>query len=182
MQIVPYKARVNPLDLAIYELDERTGTIKLLKSFDGLPSDENFLNQSLAEVNRQFDKLLEIEELCQQIFFQDACQETQLNNDLFGICDDQNGRKAYTSLININNWVAKVQNGNNKSVVFTAIDNCISIVDENGNMTKRCDGMLTYADNVVFVELKDKNADWISQAVEQLETTIQYFLESPEIY
>ena len=65
MQIVPYKARVNPSDLAIYELDERTGTIKLLKSFQGLPSDENFLNQSLAEVNEQFDKLLEIEELCQ---------------------------------------------------------------------------------------------------------------------
>jgi len=113
-------------------------------------------------------------------FFQGACQEIQLNNCLFGICDDQNGLKAYTSLTYNEKWIAKVRNENNKEIVFTAIDNCISIIDENGNMVKRCDGMLTYFENVVFVELKDKNADWISQAVHQLETTIKYFLNTPE--
>ncbi len=32
--------------------------------------------------------------------------------------------------------------------------------------------MLTYTDNIVFVELKDERKEWISGAIEQLEATI----------
>lgn len=60
--IVPLSSVVNPNDLVIYELDEMKGSIKKLGNFEGIPSDQNFLNSSLSEGNHLFDALLEIEE------------------------------------------------------------------------------------------------------------------------
>lgn len=61
-EIVPVNSTVNPKELAIYELDEESGSISKLGDFEGIPSDKNFLNVSLAEGNQLFDSLLEIEE------------------------------------------------------------------------------------------------------------------------
>ena len=63
--IVPLNSTVNPNDLAIYQLDENEGSIKLLGNYKGLPSDENTLNENLAFSNDQFSELLDIEDLCQ---------------------------------------------------------------------------------------------------------------------
>ena len=60
--IIPLNSTVNPKELMIYELDEMDGSIKKLGNYEGIPSDKNYLNQSLAESNRLFDSLLEIEE------------------------------------------------------------------------------------------------------------------------
>jgi len=61
-EIVPMSSTVKANDLIIYELDEGDGSIKKLGNYEGIPSDINYLNQSLAESNRLFDSLLEIEE------------------------------------------------------------------------------------------------------------------------
>jgi len=61
-EIVPVNSTVNSKELAIYELDEESGSISKLGNFEGIPSDKNFLNVSLAEGNKLFDSLLEIEE------------------------------------------------------------------------------------------------------------------------
>ena len=61
-EIVPKSSTVVADDLAIYELNDKTGTIKTLGKFEGIPSDRNYLNVSLGEVNRLYDSLLEIEE------------------------------------------------------------------------------------------------------------------------
>lgn len=61
-KIVPFDSIVKPSDLAIYELNESDGTIKLLKSYRGMPSDENYLNEGLAESNELFAQLLEIQQ------------------------------------------------------------------------------------------------------------------------
>lgn len=63
--IVPLNSTVDPNDLAIYQLDENDGSIKLLGDYKGLPSDENKLNENLAFSNDQFSELLDIEDLCQ---------------------------------------------------------------------------------------------------------------------
>lgn len=52
----------NAEKVVIYELDEQTGTIHKLPSLNGIPSDDNYLNKMLAEGNRIFDELLEIEQ------------------------------------------------------------------------------------------------------------------------
>jgi len=61
-KIVPMSSLVKSNDLAIYELDERDGSIRKLGNYEGIPSDKNYLNQSLAESNCLFDSLLKIEE------------------------------------------------------------------------------------------------------------------------
>ncbi len=60
--IVPLNSTVKASDVVIYQLDEKDGTIRKLSDFEGIPSDKNFLNQSLAEGNELFDLLLEIEQ------------------------------------------------------------------------------------------------------------------------
>ena len=64
-EVVPLKSTLSSDKLVIYQLDEKSGTIHKLKDYDGLPSDENYLNESLADSNEQFSKLLDIEDLCQ---------------------------------------------------------------------------------------------------------------------
>ena len=61
-KIVPFNSIAKPKDLIIYELNEIDGTIKLLENYKGLPSDENYLNESLAESNELFAQLLEIQQ------------------------------------------------------------------------------------------------------------------------
>ncbi len=58
--IVPQSSTIAGEDVAIYEL--KGGKIILLPNYNGIPSDNNYLNESLAEANRLFDELLEIEE------------------------------------------------------------------------------------------------------------------------
>ena len=59
--IVSLDSTINSEDLSIYELDEENGTIHSLKTNNGLPSDENKLNEKLDESNELFAKLLEIQ-------------------------------------------------------------------------------------------------------------------------
>lgn len=61
-EIIPEKSMVMDSDVVIYQLDEIDGSIKQLKDYDGIPSDQNFLNNSLNEGNILFDSLLEIEQ------------------------------------------------------------------------------------------------------------------------
>jgi predicted ATPase len=61
-KIVPHKAMINQNDISIYELDEIEGTISKLETQNGLPSDENELNERLDESNELFAQLLEIQQ------------------------------------------------------------------------------------------------------------------------
>ncbi len=63
--IVPLQSTVEGNNLVVYQLDEKIGTIEKLKDYKGLPSDENKLNDGLAEANDEFSKLLDLEDLCQ---------------------------------------------------------------------------------------------------------------------
>jgi predicted ATPase len=60
-EIVPRKSLLRSDDLVIYELKD-DGTICFLKSYHGLPSDENSLNEELSETNELFAQLLEIQQ------------------------------------------------------------------------------------------------------------------------
>ena len=58
--IVPRNSMIASNELKIYEL--QNGWATELNSYEGLPSDENFLNAQLNDTNMAFDALLEIEE------------------------------------------------------------------------------------------------------------------------
>ncbi len=61
-EIVPLEATVSADEIAIYELDELRGSVRRLSSYEGIPSDRNYLNQYLGAGNELFDSLLAIEE------------------------------------------------------------------------------------------------------------------------
>ena len=60
-KIVPVGSCLSQEQLSIYEIRE-DGCVVLLPCYDGLPSDENYLNVSLMESNERFNSLLEIED------------------------------------------------------------------------------------------------------------------------
>ena len=59
--IVPRSGSVRPKDVAIYEISPE-GEIQILETYDGIPSDSNFLNSALNRTNELFDALLEIQD------------------------------------------------------------------------------------------------------------------------
>lgn len=60
--LIPKTALISSNNVAIYQLDEKNGSITKLEMIEGIPSDKNYLNESLAEGNLLFDSLLEIEQ------------------------------------------------------------------------------------------------------------------------
>ena len=60
-EIVPKQSAVLASNVSIYELNEMTGNIIPLDRYEGLPSDENYLNNYLEEFNNLFVQLLELE-------------------------------------------------------------------------------------------------------------------------
>ncbi|MDR3218498.1 MAG: AAA family ATPase [Dysgonamonadaceae bacterium] len=60
-EILSLESCVDDKNVNIYELDDN-GKIKILPDYNGIPSDNNFLNNILAETNDLFSSLQEIEE------------------------------------------------------------------------------------------------------------------------
>ncbi|MBQ6770185.1 MAG: AAA family ATPase [Bacteroidales bacterium] len=63
-EIVPMDSAVDHDNLAIYELDEKDGTISLLGSENDIPNDNDYLDTQLGLLNDLFSDLLDIEDLC----------------------------------------------------------------------------------------------------------------------
>ena len=61
LEIVPLKSFILPDELAIYELSEKDGSISLLKTFKGIPSDDNNLNELLGDFNDLYSHLVNIQ-------------------------------------------------------------------------------------------------------------------------
>ncbi len=64
-RIVPLPAQVDGTQVVVYEISDE-GKVHRLPTYDNMPSDNNFLNNYLAETNDLFNELLEIEEVCQK--------------------------------------------------------------------------------------------------------------------
>ena len=113
-------------------------------------------------------------------FLKNTCKEPARNDSLFGLCDDQNGQKAYSNIDNPVKWIAIVKNDKGIKLVFTPVDNCL--IKSNEFVGRgRCDGLLTSIEHLYFIELKDQAKSWITHAVEQLGSTIDFFKESHDI-
>jgi predicted ATPase len=60
-EIVPLQSTIAAKDLIIYQLEENEGTVAVLENYNGIPSDENKLNEELGESNELYARLLEIQ-------------------------------------------------------------------------------------------------------------------------
>jgi len=112
------------------------------------------------------------------INFLDLNCSTQSNELEFGLCDDPPPphKPAYINETDPLIWIAKVKNPNQEMVTFYAIDHCVSVKRSDGKMAKKCDGVLSYHNNLIFVELKSKKSkQWLREGREQLTSTINNF-------
>lgn len=113
-------------------------------------------------------------------FFHPSCQEPIRTDAMFGIRDDRAGARAYTDHENIDQWGATVKNERRVALTFTAIDKCV-IQDHEEIGRGRCEGMLTSEEHLLFVELKSGLSHWTQGAIDQLESTIQFFMAHHDI-
>ena len=113
-------------------------------------------------------------------FFKADCQYPSIGANTFGLCDNQDGTKAYPNTTNPNTWIAEVKNDNNLQIVFTAIDKCV-LYDYEFKGRGRCDGMLTTDNHLYLVELKNQDPPWQSHAIDQLESTIKFLTDNHDI-
>lgn len=60
--LIPKESLISANNVVVYQLDEKDGSVKKLETIDGIPSDKNYLNDTLVESNLLFDSLLEIEQ------------------------------------------------------------------------------------------------------------------------
>lgn len=60
--LIPQESLISAHEVVVYQLDEKDGSIIKLETIEGIPSDKNYLNQTLEESNLLFDSLLEIEQ------------------------------------------------------------------------------------------------------------------------
>ena len=111
-------------------------------------------------------------------FYETNCRSTT-NKRLFGLCDNEDNSPAFIDFVNKSQWNALVINSAPpQEIIFVAIDNCIEIRRKNGEMDNRCDCLLTYPENIIFIELKNKGAQWITEGIDQIVATINNFNES----
>lgn len=115
------------------------------------------------------------------INFNDADCQSQTTHPEFGLRDDENSTPAYISHQSPEHWNATVYNPQNKTVTFTAVDHCLNIRGNDGNLLSTCDGILTCPGDIIFVELKNKRADWIQEGIDQLQSAIDLYVQSANL-
>ena len=109
-------------------------------------------------------------------FFKANCQ-TATRERKFGLHDAEDTSPVKIKLAEEPSWNATVLNNGGKTVLFTAIDNCIDLFRENGEMDNRCDCMLTYDKTLLLVELKNKKDSWQAEGLAQIENIVKRMVD-----
>lgn len=109
--------------------------------------------------------------------FESLCEDITIER-FFGICDNRSGERAYinTDPRQHSIWSATIQNKTRKQITFTALDKCIEIPRGDGKMSKRCEGVITVENTIIFLEVKerrDKASTWAKDAEALLKMTIE---------
>ncbi len=109
-------------------------------------------------------------------FFDKAYLTEPARTDVeFGVCDPGDSKPAFTT-IDPQLYQARIENPLAKTIQFVPVDHNLDIRRTNGDLESTCDGMLYESPAyIAFIELKDKESGWASEAVEQLGNTIGIF-------
>lgn len=109
-------------------------------------------------------------------FFKSVCQKTT-SEKKFGLYDADDKTPAKIKLTDESTWNATILNNDCKMVRYAAIDNCIDVYRENGEMDSRCDCMLTYNSTLLFIELKNKRGSWQAEGLSQIENIVKIMID-----
>jgi hypothetical protein len=108
-------------------------------------------------------------------FFDPGCV-TVTSENVFGIYDVPPAKLVFD---NSDGWNVWVDNEVKIEIIFTAIDQCLTIPCVDG---ERCEAMITYSDVLTFIELKDRDGGrWAGKSRDQLINTIRLFKRDADI-
>ena len=116
-------------------------------------------------------------------FFINNCKSSS-NLVEFGLCDDPPpaNNPAYIDEVDDTKWIGVVKNKDNREVDFIGIDACIDIRKPDGKMESRCDGLLSFDNDLIFVELKSREGgQWFQKGRKQLTITVNAFKSNYDI-
>ncbi len=109
-------------------------------------------------------------------FFKTDCKK-DTSEKKFGLYDAEDSTPATIKLTDEPTWNATIVNNECKTILFTAIDNCIDVYREDGQMDSRCDCMLSYDSVLLLVELKNKKVSWQAEGLAQIENIAKRMIE-----
>ncbi len=109
-------------------------------------------------------------------FFKAVCQKTT-SEKKFGLYDAEDKTPVKIKLTDEHTWNATIINNGGKPISFIAIDNCIDVFRENGEMDNRCDCMLSYNSTLLFIELKNKRESWQAEGLSQIENIAKKMID-----
>ena len=122
-----------------------------------------------------------LSEYTQTIFNTCSACETVVSSQVFGISDIETSPKTPcivdTDVNNKDTWHIMISNPNNKATTVNGIDSCINILRESGEQDNICDACIRYDQTIIFIEIKNKNRNWLEQAAHQISNTIKHFNE-----
>ena len=78
-------------------------------------------------------------------------------------------------------WNAEILSDNRNDFNFIAVDNQIPYFDKDGNQKTLCDAIVWTPNTIIFIELKTNDKSWCSKAIDQLESTIEFFKSCEDI-
>lgn len=110
--------------------------------------------------------------------------KTESDEKQFGLCDDLSPAKnpAYIDSVSPEKWISVVHNPNRKQVSFYAVDHCVDVLRTDGKEENKCDGILQYEANLLFIELKERaGSGWLGDASNQLSITHRKFSENHDM-
>ncbi len=114
-------------------------------------------------------------------FFKAECQ-VLTKEKRFGLFDAEDTSPVQIKLVDEKSWNAIVINDNCVELIFTAIDNCVEMLRDDGEMDSRCDAMLIYNNTLLFIELKNKRDSWQSLGLSQIEATIKRMIVEHQVF
>ncbi|MEL3901404.1 MAG: hypothetical protein P1P60_01005 [Treponema phagedenis] len=104
----------------------------------------------------------------------------------FGIRDDEEGKQAkempaFVDYTEKALWNAEIVSDNRNDFNFIAVDKQIPYFDEKGNQNSLCDAIVWTPNTIVFIELKTGAKSWLTEAIAQLKSTINFFQTCEDI-
>jgi hypothetical protein len=113
-------------------------------------------------------------------FLAEECSK-KVKEPIFGVCDGPASVPAFVTTKTQDKWVAIVHNPSKTEVTFHAVDDCVEILRESGEEESRCDALLTYPNNIVFIELKEVRSNWIVDGTAQLKVAVETFAKNHDL-
>jgi len=104
---------------------------------------------------------------------------TQSSAKKFGLCDEESDGMSTVREDDGHLWRATVLNNSLTSARYYAIDKCEDIIEYIPKDAKRCDGLLSFNEQAILIELKHRNdTTYFIDGKKQIKSTLNFIKDA----